>query len=135
MSETVEIKISAQPKLLKIVRLSVQHICEISGFSAEDSNNITLAVDEACSNIIKHAYDGPTAKPIHITCHIFKNRVEFYLRDLGKKANIKEIKSRQLDDVRPGGLGVHLIRSVMDEVVYDNSFEVGNQLKLVKFFK
>ena len=57
------------------------------------------------------------------------------LRDFGEKANISEIKSRKLDDVRPGGLGVHLIRCVMDKVVYDNSFEIGNQLQLVKFFK
>ena len=135
MPETIEIKIPAEPKHLKIVRLAIQHICEMIGFSAEESNNLTLAVDEACSNIIRHAYDGPTLQPIHITCKIFRNRVEFLLRDFGKKANLDDIKSRQLDDVRPGGLGVHLIKSVMDKVVYDNSFEIGNQLQLVKYFK
>lgn len=135
MPETVEIKISAEPKLLKIVRLGVQYICEIIGFSTDVSNNITLAVDEACSNIIKHAYEGPSTQPIHVACNIFQDRVEFLLRDFGKKANKDEIKSRKLDDVRPGGLGVHLIKSIMDEVVYDNSFETGSQLKLVKFFQ
>lgn len=135
MPETVEIKISAEPKFLKIIRLGVQYICEIIGFSSNESKNITLAVDEACSNIIKHAYEGPTTQPIHIACNIFQDRVEFLLRDYGKKSNIDEIKPRNLDEVQPGGLGVHLINSIMDEVVYDNSFDIGNQLKLVKFFQ
>ena len=134
MPETIEIKISAEPKLLKIVRLGVQYICEISALPPDESNNVTLAVDEACSNIIRHAYEGPSKQKIHITCNIFKNRLEFFIRDFGKKASIEDIKSRNLDDVRPGGLGVHIIKSAMDKVVYDNNFEVGNQLKLVKYF-
>jgi len=133
--ETIEIKIPAEPKFLKINRLWVKLLCEIIGFSVDESNNITLAVDEACSNVIKHAYDGPTRQPIQLTCHILNDRVEFLIRDFGKKVKIEEIKSRDLEDVRPGGLGVHLIRSVMDEVVYDNSMEIGNQLQLVKFFQ
>lgn len=135
MPKEIKIIVPSEPQFLKIVRLGVGHICEIAGFSTEDCNNITLAVDEACTNIIKYAYDGQTTKPIQITCNLFEDRVEFLLRDFGKKANLKEIKSRQLDDVRPGGLGVHLIKSVMDKVIYDNSFEIGNQLQLVKFYQ
>ena len=133
MAESIEIKIPSQPKFLKIVRAAMNHICETMGFSQEDTNNVTLAVDEACSNIIKHAYCGSTGKPIHVTCTLYKNRLEILLKDFGKKANIDEIKSRELDDVRPGGLGVHLIRSVMDIVKYNNQDEEGNQLQLVKY--
>ncbi len=111
----------------------MNHICETMGFTQEEINNIMLAVDEACSNIIKHAYDGATNQPIHVTCNLHDNRLEVLLRDFGKKADIKEIKSRELNDVRPGGLGVHLIKSVMDVVSYDNSLEQGNQLQLIKF--
>lgn len=131
-NDSIEIKISAKPKYLKIIRGAVKNICEILEFCQEDTNNITLAVDEACSNIIKHAYGGPTDQPIKMTLNTYKNKLEIYLRDYGKKADIKKIKSRQLDDVRPGGLGVHLIKTVMDEVVFDNNFEQGNQLKLTK---
>lgn len=133
MPETIEIKIPAKPKFLRVVRLEIRFICETMNFSSADVNIITLAVDEACSNIIKHAYGGPTDQPIHIFCHIHNDRVEFTIRDFGKKSDIEKIKSRQLDDVRPGGLGVHLIKTVMDEVSYDNNFDVGNQLKLIKY--
>ncbi len=131
--EKIEIRIPAEPRFLKIVRSAINHICEIMGFSSDEKNNITLAVDEACTNIIKHAYGGATGRPIHIACHIFDDRLEILLRDFGKKADISAIKSRQLDDIRPGGLGVHLINCLMDTVNYDNSFEQGNQLQLVKY--
>lgn len=133
MAEIIEIKIPSQPKFLKIIRAIMNLICETMGFTQEEINNITLAVDEACSNIIKHAYGGATNQLIHVTCNLHDDRLEVLLRDFGKPADIKEIKSRELDDVRPGGLGVHLIKSVMDVVSYDNSLEQGNQLQLIKF--
>jgi anti-sigma regulatory factor (Ser/Thr protein kinase) len=132
--ETLEIKIPANPKFLKVIRLWVRLTSEVSGFSIEESNNIALGVDEACSNIIKHNYKKSTQQPIQIVCNIYKDRIEFLLRDFGEKANVTEIKSRNLDDIRPGGLGVHLIQSVMDKVVYDSRLEIGNQLQLVKYF-
>ena len=135
MADSIEIKIPAEPKFLKITRAAICQVCETMGFSQEECRNITLAVDEACSNIIKHAYSGSTGKPIHVTCTLFQDRLEILLRDFGKKADIDEIKSRELDDVRPGGLGVHLIKSVMDVVKYDNRLEEGNLLQLVKFIQ
>ena len=130
--DTIAISIPAKPEFLKIFRAAVSSICEIKGFCKDDLNNVILAVDESCSNIIKHAYGGPTDRPIQAKINISAEKFEIYLRDFGKKADPKKIKPRNLDDVRPGGLGVHFIKSVMDEVVYDNSFDLGNQLKLVK---
>ena len=135
MGQSIEIRIPSEPKLLKVTRAVIYQVCEIMGFSLEDCNNITLAVDEACSNIIKHAYGGSTGKPIDVTCSLFQDRLEILLRDFGKKADINAIKSRELDDVRPGGLGVHLIKSVMDIVKYDNQLDEGKQLQLVKFIQ
>jgi anti-sigma regulatory factor (Ser/Thr protein kinase) len=135
MGESIEIRIPSEPKFLKITRAVICQVCEIMGFSPEDCNNITLAVDEACSNIIKHAYGGSPGKPIHVTGTLFQDRLEILLRDFGKKADINTIKSRELDDVRPGGLGVHLIKSVMDIVNYNNRLDEGNQLQLVKFIQ
>ncbi len=135
MPETLEFMIPAEPKYLKINRLSIKLLCEIIGFSTEESNNITLAIDEACSNIIRHAYNGPSQEPIHIKCNIYEDKIEFLIRDFGKKVKVDQIKSRRLDEIRPGGLGVHLIKTVMDEVIYNTNFEKGNQLTLIKYFK
>jgi len=135
MAETIEIKIPARPIFLKIIRLAVNHVCERTGFQQDEANNVTLAVDEACSNIIKHAYCGDSDEVIEATFHMHDDRLEVLLRDFGKKANPDKIKPRKLDDVRPGGLGVHLIKSVMDVVQYDTAVEHGNLLLLVKYIK
>ena len=131
--ETVEFRLSSDPKLLKIVRAGIAHLCELTGFTPEQRNQTTLAVDEACTNIIKYAYDGETDRPIIVTARLIDDGIEVVLRDFGKKAAPAEIRSRDLNDVRPGGLGVHLIRSTMDEVSYETNPGQGNQLTLTKY--
>ncbi|RMD92667.1 MAG: ATP-binding protein [Calditrichaeota bacterium] len=131
--DAVEIHIPSDPKWLKIVRMSVAYLCTLIGFSEDEQRSTVLAVDEACSNIIKHAYEGQSNKPIHVRCRLLDRGIEVVLRDFGRRADLKRIKPRDLDEIRPGGLGVHLIKSVMDEVKYDNTLVHGNQLTLIKF--
>jgi len=130
---TVTFRLASDPKLLKIVRLGIGHLCDLAGFPEAHRHRAMLAVDEACANIIKHAYNGATDQPMIITARLIENGIEVVLRDYGKKADPEEIKPRELDDIRPGGLGVHLIRSAMDSVVFDNTLPEGNQLTLVKY--
>lgn len=129
----IEIKIPSDPQFLKIIRSGIAHVSEMCGFSQEECNAITIAVDEATSNIIKHAYNGNKDELIYAQFRIMKDRLEIILRDFGKKVDPKTIKSRDLNEIRPGGLGVHLIRTTMDVVVYDNSLKVGNKLTLAKY--
>ena len=129
----IEIKLPSDPQFLKIIRSGISHLGEICGFSSDESNAVTIAVDEAVSNIIKHAYNGERNKLIVVNFKILQDRLEIVLRDFGQKADPKSIKSRNLDEIRPGGLGVHLIRSTMDVVIYDNSLKVGNKLTLAKY--
>ncbi len=130
----IEIKLPSDPQLLKIIRSGISHISKICGFSNEESNAVTIAVDEAASNIIKHTYNGAKNELIVVNFRILEDRLEVVLRDFGEKVDPETIKSRDLKEIRPGGLGVHLIKSTMDVVNYDNSFEVGNQLTMVKYF-
>lgn len=129
----IEIKLPSDPQFLKIIRDGISHISEICGFSNEEANAVTIAVDEAVSNIIKHTYNGATNELIVVNFRILEDRLEVVLRDFGEKVDPKTIKSRDLNEIRPGGLGVHLIKSTMDVVTYDNSFEVGNQLTMGKY--
>ncbi len=129
----VEIKLPSNPKFLKIVRCSISQLCELCGLTDGDKNAVVLAVDEAASNIIKHAYRHRTDQPILIHCRVHDDRLEIVLRDFGQKAEPERIKPRDLKDVKPGGLGVHFIRSSMDEVHYSQEDEKGNRLTLVKY--
>lgn len=131
--DSVEIKILSDPKYLKILRCAIYHLSKVCGFSNQLCNSITLAVSEAAANIIKHAYQNKKDQPIFMNCKILDDRLEIILKDSGIKADIQKIKSRELDDVRPGGLGVHIIKSTMDIVVFDNSLKEGNKLTLAKY--
>jgi len=97
---------------------------------------MTLAVDEACANIMKHTYCGSTDRPIIARCVVNDELIEFQLEDYGPCVDLEKVKPRPLDELRPGGLGTHFINSAMDEVIYDttgNPDGSGNLLRLIKY--
>jgi len=78
---------------------------------------LVLALDEACTNIIRHAYDH-ACKPVRLEMERLRDRVRFTLRDYGRSCDPGKIRSRALEDVRPGGVGVHIIKQAFDDVTY-----------------
>jgi anti-sigma regulatory factor (Ser/Thr protein kinase) len=84
-----------------------------------------LAVDEAITNIIRHAYGGDENQEIILRAESTPDTIEFRLRDFGRQADPETFKSRKLADVRPGGLGCHLIEQGFDTVTYDINFPRG----------
>jgi anti-sigma regulatory factor (Ser/Thr protein kinase) len=106
-------------------------MAEHCGFAEDEAQFIILAVDEACANVIRHAYQGRTDGEIGLSCSAKEDRIEFLLVDQGRSPRPDSLQPRPLEEVRPGGLGTHLIRSVMDEVRYRPS-EQGNELFLAK---
>jgi anti-sigma regulatory factor (Ser/Thr protein kinase) len=129
---TVDLTFASDPKYMKLVRCLVAAAAEVVGFVKPDVNSLCLAVDEACTNIIRHAYDGDHNQKIEMQLGMHPDRIEVKLRDYGRKPDPAKIKPRELHDIRPGGLGVHFIRTIMDEVVYDHSHEVGTELRMTK---
>ena len=127
-----QIEIPSDPACLRIIRSSVESICSMAVMDENDSCKVVLAVDEACSNIIRHSYDGATDKPIICEGRLESGTLFFTLRDFGKKVDPSEIRPRELSEVRPGGLGVHFIREVMDSVVFEDCGEEGTCLFLEK---
>jgi anti-sigma regulatory factor (Ser/Thr protein kinase) len=140
MEGFVKLHIGAYPEYLCIARVVLRKCCEIAGMVEHDIDSVTLALDEALTNVIRHSYGGPCEKPIIIemkktgVADEKSAKMEITIRDFGKQVDPASIKSRDLDDIRPGGLGVHIIRSVMDEVQYAQAVGAGMQLRMVKKF-
>ncbi|MBN1542300.1 ATP-binding protein [candidate division KSB1 bacterium] len=132
MAQVFELQISSDPRLLRVVRATAEQICEIAGFSRLEASKIVLAVDEACSNVIRHAYCGREDQTILITFRIKTHKLQVELTDFGEHVDISKIKPRPLHELRPGGLGVHLITSVMDKVRYSNLEQSGNRMVMEK---
>ena len=95
---------------------------------------MVLAVDEACMNIIQHAYGNRETEIFRVEIFTNDKELTFCLTDFAPAVDEKSIKGRELDDIRPGGLGVHFINELMDQVEFlqargENS---GNILQMKK---
>ena len=132
MTELVTLTVPSHPKYLYVVRSALYPLVVEAGFSKKEARKIVLAVDEACSNIIKYAYAGDHTKTITVTVLDEMDRFIIQLRDYGRKVDSATIVPRKLEDIRPGGLGTHLIGLVFDTVTYDTNREQGTLLTLEK---
>jgi anti-sigma regulatory factor (Ser/Thr protein kinase) len=131
--------IRANPEYLCVARKAVRQVIGVVGLGEDKNESVTLAVEEALTNIIRHSYDGPCDKPIIVKlskidrCDKNKPALEIVIRDFGKQVDPESIKGGDLDEVKPGGWGVHIIRSVMDEVEFSRADDCGMQLRMVKY--
>ena len=110
-------RFNAETEQLKHLRDWVRECAALRAFAPERIDQMVIGVNEACMNIIEHGYQGQGGE---ILFEVFSDQeyLIFQLTDFACTIDCKTIKSRKLDDIRPGGLGVHFIREVMDKVEY-----------------
>jgi len=131
--EVVQLDIPARADRLRLVRSAVIQAGEICDYDSEMIQDVVIAVDEALQNVIRHAYGNRGDGEIKITISRAPNKFVVHIRDYADSIDISKVKPRDLDDVKPGGLGTHFIREVMDEVTFlPTPDERGNLLRLVK---
>ncbi len=134
----VELTITSNAKSLAVVRSALAQMAEMEAFTSEDVYKVTLAVDEALANVIRHGYLGAKDQPIHITLEGLdgpdgRRGIRITVRDHGRQVDPLTIRGRDLNDVRPGGLGVHIMRTIMDSVEYTCPIDGGMMLRMVKY--
>jgi serine/threonine-protein kinase RsbW len=130
------VKFPARFEFLDEIRAFVGGIAREAGFNDKDIYSIQLAADEAATNVIEHAYQGNPNGEIEIHCGIRNETITVVLLDHGKpfdpstvqQPNLKvDIAERQV-----GGLGIYLMRTLMDDVRYETGEGRGNRLTLTK---
>ena len=125
--------------MLCVVRNALSELTAKLGFTEPECRAVVLAVDEALTNIIRHAYLGDPERPIEASFRRIQapkdgkssDALEIVLEDRGVTANTKKMCGRALEDVRPGGLGLHFMRESMDTVEFSRR-RGRNLLRLVK---
>lgn len=136
----LKLQMHSDPKLLCVVRGALERLTEVLGFSASDCRSVTRAVDEALTNIIRHCYGGRLDQPIEISCKRIPRQaplaggLEILLSDRGPAIDPAKLRGRRLDEIKPGGLGLHFIRQSMDTVEYQRTGGV-NRFRMVKYFQ
>lgn len=111
----LELRIPARAERLGLVRAVVKRAAETAGCNAALVEQLVIAVNEACMNIIQHAYGTDASGDLVLEIFHDGTQIRFRLVDFATAVDLDKIKSRDLEDIRPGGLGVHFITEIMDD--------------------
>jgi anti-sigma regulatory factor (Ser/Thr protein kinase) len=136
----LKLELQSNPEALCLVRATVERAAEVMHFQDAEARAIVRSVDEALANVMRHAYGGRPGLPIEMSCNKLPAReeksaqggIEILLADKGLPVKPAALKSRPLDEIRPGGLGLHFIRESMDEVEFSRK-KGKNLLRMVKY--
>lgn len=128
----IRVTIPSDVSYLEPVRTLIQEIASLAGLPKDAVSEVELAVTEGCANVIRHCYCNSDRERIDLSFTFGDDVFEVRIDDYGKFVDPSRIKSRPLDEVRPGGLGVHLMQKVMDEVTYTKNRWGGTSLTMRK---
>ena len=132
------LNITSETANLCTVRKLVNDFACDCGLDQPEVELIVLGLDEACSNIIRHAYRGDSGRRIRLVCDKLSGRIRFRLRDFGTPCDPSmlsiKLLERPLGCSRVGGLGLHFIRKAFDEIRFVPK-EKGTELVLIKVLK
>jgi anti-sigma regulatory factor (Ser/Thr protein kinase) len=135
---TATLSLPASPAWYGTIRNLITHLCRNCGVDDRNAGSISLAIDEAVSNIHRHGYHGSHDEMIEIKITGYRAtssspwKICICIEDLADQIELTKIKSREIDDIRPGGLGVHLIQSIMDTATWSHRDEGGMRLIMEK---
>ncbi|HXI83918.1 MAG TPA: ATP-binding protein [Verrucomicrobiae bacterium] len=131
---------------LAYIRAIVGDLARKVGFNEGEAAKVEMAVDEACSNVVRHAYSSGKEwcwqqrdPEIRLSIRVEDGRLVIEINDHGQRFDFANYRHPSLDDclreMKPGGYGIWIMRNFMDEVQYDSSNQTGNTLRMVKYLK
>ncbi len=131
MNRDLHLTVRSDPKLLGSIRSLVRSWVDSWDVDVKTADEVVLAIDEACTNAIRHAYEGRCDGSVELTLHAAEEHLEFQVSDKGVPCPAECTEHRPLqppdvDDLEPGGLGIQLIHKVFDEVDFCPGESGGN---------
>jgi serine/threonine-protein kinase RsbW len=124
--------IPSDPRLLALARGFVEAVCEIGDIDRTTTDAIVLAMHEAAINVIRHAHRCDPNAQIQIQCFLCPDSIEIHLLDEGEPFDLASVPDLDPAELRIGGRGVFLMRTLMDELTCHPRGERGNTLRMVK---
>ncbi|PRO65893.1 anti-sigma B factor RsbW [Alkalicoccus urumqiensis] len=140
-SEVIEMKVPARPEYVGVVRLTVSGVANRLGYSYDDIEDIKIAIAEACTNVVNHAYAQDSEdNTMHVAFTVHEDHLELMVADHGGAVDVDTLKNRgpvskdePVEDLKEGGLGLFLIETLMDEVTIQG--EAGVIITMTKFLQ
>lgn len=139
MMATYTLTVTSELNKLASIADFVANAAGAMGMDDDTRYALQLAVDEACTNVIEYAYQGRRGEPVTVECHDDDGRCVVVIRDRGRPFDPAHVPPPDIKAPvrrrRVGGLGIYLMRQLMDEVRFSFDPQRGNELTLVKAFK
>lgn len=120
----VEIRVPAKTQYVSVARLTISGLANRIGFTYDDIEDLKIAVSEAITNAVHHAYKDDEEGEVVIGCALYEDKMEIMVADHGQSFDFEETKAKvgpyseveEISLLREGGLGLYLIETLMDEV-------------------
>ncbi len=136
-TESFSLTVASKAKNLEVIRRFIVEIAEKGGFSKDAIGHIELAVDEASTNVIKHAHRFNADKTVDIWVTLDAQKMVITICDHGAGFDANSVAppdlKKYIQEAKKGGLGIHLMRNLMDEVSFAPKSKQGNCVTLVKY--
>jgi serine/threonine-protein kinase RsbW len=134
-SRTIKLTIPAKPEYIILGRLALTGLAGLRPVSAETLGDLKLALTEACSNSVRHAYSDGRDGFVEIRYELHSDRLVVEVADDGEGFDPSELDGNGDEDLSEGGLGIAIIRALADELeLGDRDAGRGSRLRFVKFF-
>ena len=115
-----ELRVDSHPEKPKEIRRWLGQVGGAVGLAEDEIANMKVAVCEACTNIIRHAYEGDHSRPIWLTARPKGSGIELEIRDFGRPFDHARAPTPDFEEAQEGGYGVFLIRKLMDTIEYSS---------------
>ncbi len=131
MSDLLKFSVPGKPEYVSMVRMAVSCIANNAGFDMEAIEDIKVAVSEACTNALCHGTQGPGI--YEVACELEAGRICISVKDQAGGYDVDSYRAPELDCPREGGLGLFIIKALMDEVAIFSEMGIGTQIRMVKY--
>jgi serine/threonine-protein kinase RsbW len=137
----IEMKIPAKPEYVGVIRLTLSGIASRMGFSYDELDDLKIALSEACTNAVQHAYKNSRIGEVKVGFGLYRDRIEIMVADNGESFDFEQARKGlgpydghgTVEFMREGGLGLYLIETLMDEVRIH--YNVGVTVFMTKFLE
>lgn len=139
MKKHVHLQLPSHTDYLDVIREFISKLANEAGFDEENVHKIALALDEACTNVIRHAYDGGDEEYVEVEAKVDRRGMTITVSDSGRGFDPDAIETPNIEKLlaqhKFGGFGLYIIKTVMDDVNFHIEPGVRNQVQMTKYFK
>jgi serine/threonine-protein kinase RsbW len=138
MADVLKLSVPAKPEYVGTVRIAAAHVASVAGFDVEAVDDIRVAVSEACTNIICHSGDGEDSGEedcYDVQLALEEGKLTIRVEDHGKGYDLAEYEEPVPGEIRESGLGLFIIRALMDDVDIRSAIGAGTHICMTKLLQ